>query len=326
MATFYLRTRTAKASSKRGGRACDYIAGEDKYGDKDEVKHVEDMNLPKFAPTAKELFIIADKNERANGRSYRSLVIAIPNEAPDPIAWAKKLVSELVPGQAGRLAVHIPEDGNPHLHFLFTERTNSPELTAKEYFSRSNKKNAKFSGKAWLEESKAVYLNAVREVAPDYNPPQRKEKKIGPKLKRAKPSYNAKREERAQEVKQLRADLVEVKAVSNSLAALQSFEPEPTPARKTTGALDRIKAKPATPPPPSAPVFNQATIQKMQARAEDKTIGKTAPKSMQQRVADSSTSRKLEALKREEAAELKAGQRSVKSEMDREFKRVWGMK
>lgn len=51
MATFYLRTRTSRASAARGAAHANYIAGNDRYAHKNEVIAVIDRNLPSWAKT-----------------------------------------------------------------------------------------------------------------------------------------------------------------------------------------------------------------------------------------------------------------------------------
>ena len=138
MASFYLRVRNQLASKNIGGGHADYIAGQGYYQNKNEVAGVIDKNLPAFASNFKEFLEAADKNERANGRSYRSLIIAIPKEATDKMAWASEYADKLLgDAHAYRVAFHNDE-GNPHLHLTFSERPSTSESLKFEpwkYFS-----------------------------------------------------------------------------------------------------------------------------------------------------------------------------------------------
>ena len=153
MASFFLRTRTSLASKNRGASHCDYISGEGRYKDKEEVAAVIDKNIPAFAKDMKEFLALADKNESDSVRSYRSLIVAIPKECQtleDKKKWALGLADKLLNDKhAFRLAIH-DDSNNPHFHLTFSERQNTPEslkMTPKKYFSRANKKDRAINGK-----------------------------------------------------------------------------------------------------------------------------------------------------------------------------------
>jgi hypothetical protein len=224
MPTFYLRTRTGLACKKAGRRHAAYIAGKQQYCDKSEVKFIIDKNLPTWANNADEFFAAADENERANGRSYRSIVFAIPHEAPDKKQWSQQLVDQLLGERhAYRLAIHIPDDGhNPHAHLMFSER-GLKDLEASKFFSRSNAKNPIYSGnksKQWLERAKRHYLALIRVLCPAYTPPNRGEQKVGPKLLNPSPVYEELRHERERTVLELRRDSQELQSVMEEIARL----------------------------------------------------------------------------------------------------------
>ncbi len=226
MATFYLRTRTGLACKKAGRRHAAYIAGTQQYCDKSEVKHVIDKNLPTWAKNADEFFAAADENERANGRSYRSIVFAIPHEAPDKKQWSQQLVDQLLGERhTYRLAIHIPDDGhNPHAHLMFSER-GIKALDATKFFSRSNAKDPTYSGnksKQWLERAKQHYLALIRVLCPNYTPPNSGEQKVGPKLLGASPVYEEQRQTRERMVDELRQDSQELQRVKGEIERLES--------------------------------------------------------------------------------------------------------
>lgn len=218
MATFYLRTRTGLACKKAGQSHALYIAGFAKYKDKTEVQFVIDKNLPIWASSADDFFTKADEHERANGRSFRSIVFAIPYEANDKELWAQEFTKKILGDRhAYRLAVHIPTSGhNPHAHLMFTERRQSA-LPAETYFGRKNTKEKAFSGsksKQWLSTAKSQYLALIRTICPTYTPPNKQEQKIGPNLYDAGAEYEIKRLQRHEEVLELRACEQELNDVS----------------------------------------------------------------------------------------------------------------
>jgi MobA/MobL family len=203
MATFYLRTRTSRASAVRGAAHANYIAGNDRYAHKDEVIAFIDCNLPSWAKDARHFFEVADNKERLNGRSYRSVIFAIPNESADKVQWAQNYADELLGNRhAYRLAIH-DKPNNPHAHLMFSERGAPAALKRslnqddqKNYFSQQNPKDRQISKRGWLAKAKELYLRHIRRICPRYEPPNRLEPKIGPELKDAGPTYEAKRKQR----------------------------------------------------------------------------------------------------------------------------------
>ena len=206
MATNYLSTRTGAAGTGAGCKHATYISALDRHADKTEVQAVIDKNIP--ASVAKDglaFFKQADELERANGRSYRSVIVAIPREAADKTAWAQTFVDALLKNKhAYRLAIHDKGDGNPHAHLMFSERGLKEGKTAKDFFSRQNPKYRFVSHKDWLKNAKALYLTHVQKVAPDYVPKMSGEPKIGQKLKNASPAWEAQRAKREKVVHGIR--------------------------------------------------------------------------------------------------------------------------
>ncbi len=220
MATWYLQTRNQQASKGRGRAHAMYIAGIGRYADKDEVIFVEDYNLPAWAEDACVFFENADKNERANGRSFRSIVFAIPFEVSDTIGWTKAVAQEIAGDHAYRLAIH-DKAGNPHAHIQMSERTNSPTLPPEKYFGRGNPKNRAMNGKAWLDGIKKIYERAIKMVAPNFTRPTGgKYLKVGPKLKRAGKKYELARQERIKDNARLKQLETEFALVSEELAEI----------------------------------------------------------------------------------------------------------
>ena len=212
MATFYLRTRTSRASAVRGAAHANYIAGNDRYAHKNEVIAVIDRNLPKWAKDARHFFEVADTKERLNGRSYRTVIFAIPNESNDKVQWAQDYADDLLGNRhAYRLAIH-DKPNNPHAHLMFTERgkhgafQHKPDTDEqKNYFSQQNPKDRNISQRGWLTKAKELYLRHIRRICPTYFPANRFEPKIGPTLKDARASYETKRQRRAATVQTIRA-------------------------------------------------------------------------------------------------------------------------
>ncbi len=234
MATNYVSTRTGSAGKGAGGKHAAYISGLDRHADKTEVQAVIDKNIPaSVAKDGLEFFQKADELERANGRSYRSLIIAIPREATDKTAWAQTFTDDLLKDRhAYRLAIHDKGDGNPHAHLMFCERGLKECKTPKDFFSRQNPKDRFVSHKDWLKQTKALYLTHVQKVAPDFVPAMKGEPKIGPKLKNAGGSYETKRADRETKVGIIRRGEAAIEGLDKKLAkektrfAYDHFKPQ----------------------------------------------------------------------------------------------------
>lgn len=169
MATFFCNAKIVK--SGKAASSLSYICATHKYAKKiDEVLAVGAGNLPSFAANAQEFFKLADEHEKEkNAQVCKSLIIAIPHECEDKKKWVAELVKKICVDQAYAYAIHNLQK-NPHVHLLFSERTNNKNLDAKTYFSRKNKKLRTLSKKSWLEDTKKTYLKHIRSVCPHYTP------------------------------------------------------------------------------------------------------------------------------------------------------------
>jgi hypothetical protein len=136
-------------SGKKGVAAehARYIIREGKYSDREDLLATGCGNIPGWAETDPLAFWrAADKFERANGATYREMVIALPNElnTEQNVALIKKLIEGLVGNKPYQYALHAPganlgEGTNTHVHLMTSDRLpdeieRSPELT----FKRNN--------------------------------------------------------------------------------------------------------------------------------------------------------------------------------------------
>lgn len=247
MATFHVKTGTTKAAKGGGGKHAQYISGEGRYGHKAEVTYVQDGNIPSWAADGLDFFEQADKLERANGRSGRKLIIAIPHEAEDKQKWATELIQSIVKDQPYRLAIHRPADGNDHVHAIFCERTNNLEIPKEAYFTRENpklmvqteikaptqKNPAKlknvqfFAQKSWLKEVRLQTLEKIKEVAPTFEIGQGKEIQIGPDHPHLTPEQRKARQERLETVQESRAVKAEIKQLQRAISNSEAQKPAP---------------------------------------------------------------------------------------------------
>ena len=258
MATFYLRTRSGLACKKAGANHAAYVAGVGRYSQKHEVVAVIDKNLPAWATDGRDFFQKADVNERANGRSYRSLVFVIPLEATDKTKWAEDLTAKILGDRhAYRLAIH-EDKNNPHCHLMFTERGRKDDLSPDKYFSRSNAKDRGISQKAWLDKAKETYLAEIRTVAPSYTPSFTKEPKIGPSMKQAGNTYEANRKKRIEEVEFLRRATALLPKLNAHIAMLELAEQEKAAGVASTSTYTPPLEPIGVPPIPKLPSPLQA--------------------------------------------------------------------
>ena len=149
MAIFNL---TASIGSRTGGASAsakfDYIAREGEYArDGFELREKESGNMPSWAAESpREYWTAADEYERANGRLYREVHVALPVEldADAQRALARRLAQDLAAAERlpYTLAIHEGEGRNPHAHVMWSERGNDGrDRSAETWFKRANTKD-----------------------------------------------------------------------------------------------------------------------------------------------------------------------------------------
>ena len=153
MAICHLRTSVGSASRGQSARAkVDYISREGKYaGDTEEVEHVEHGNMPGWAAEdGRGYWRAADERERANGRLFVEVQVALPNELnkEQRRELAQSFVRRLTDGESlpYTLAIHRGESkepdkpDNPHAHIVMSERSNDGVArTGETWFRRANR-------------------------------------------------------------------------------------------------------------------------------------------------------------------------------------------
>src|SRR5712691_2204014 len=151
MAIYHL---AVKHASRRQGRSAlahaQYIAREGPYAQGrfvEQFVEVEHRNMPAWAQDTPQAFwAAADTYERANGRLYTELEIALPHELarPEQAALARSFIdSQIGTAHPCSWALHVSRalDGEeqPHVHVMFSERRHDgiargPDL----FFKRAN--------------------------------------------------------------------------------------------------------------------------------------------------------------------------------------------
>ncbi len=143
----------------KAGPHAEYIARIGKYSGSarfEDCEYTEHGNMPGWALGSPEYFwAAADEYERANGATYREIMVALPRElTPEQRI---ELVRDLVLQEIGlshpySLAIHNPaaaiEGGEqPHVHIMYSERTmDGIERDPNEFFKRYNAKNPEKGG------------------------------------------------------------------------------------------------------------------------------------------------------------------------------------
>jgi hypothetical protein len=141
----------SSSTAPRAAAHADYIARDGQYQQRGGVELVESGNMPEFAQAdPRSFWVAADTHERANGRAYTELQIALPREL-DPAQrqeLAREATRELLGDRfAYTLAVHVPlAKGNidqPHMQLMFSERAVTEatrEMPEERFFKRNGAK------------------------------------------------------------------------------------------------------------------------------------------------------------------------------------------
>ncbi len=150
-----------------------YIARDGQYQERGGVELVESGNMPEFAQADPHSFwVAADAHERANGRTYTELQIALPREL-EPAQrqeLAREATRELLGDRfAYTLAVHTPlaKDNieQPHMHLMFSERavTDDTRGFAEDRFFKRNgaKKDPEWNDRNKPEEVREKWVEMM---------------------------------------------------------------------------------------------------------------------------------------------------------------------
>lgn len=143
----------------KAGPHAEYIARIGKYSGSarfEDCEYTEHGNMPGWAVENPQYFwAAADEYERANGATYREILVALPRELNpgQRIELVRDFVlQEIGSSHAYSLAIHNPtaaiEGGEqPHAHIMYNERTlDGIERDPNEFFKRYNAKNPEKGG------------------------------------------------------------------------------------------------------------------------------------------------------------------------------------
>ena len=181
-AIYHLNARTGSRSKGQSARAAAaYIQREAEYGrdQADELVYAASGHMPAWAeadPT--DYWDAADLYERANGRLFKRLEVALPTAltAAEQQELAVGFAHHLTAAEhlPYTLAIHAGEGTNPHCHLLISERTNdglerSPELWFRRYNAAEPeqggaRKTEALKPKAWLEATREAWAEHANQA------------------------------------------------------------------------------------------------------------------------------------------------------------------
>jgi len=145
----------------------EYLTREGKHSHRaQELEKTWSGNLPEWANNPKHFWEAADTYERANGRVYSEVVVALPRELSKE--GREKLVRDFIEKEIGdrftyTAAIHNPRalDGGeqPHAHIMFSVRERDGiERTKEQYFKRANPQKPELGGakksREWSKDSR----------------------------------------------------------------------------------------------------------------------------------------------------------------------------
>lgn len=169
---YHLHVSTGSRGGGQSAKAkSDYITRQGKYEkQEDKCIYTESGNMPKFAeedPT--EYWQAADEHERANGRLFTEVEIALPQEMePHEYCGLASRMAAKIANEKNlpyTMAVHEGRGDNPHAHIVVSERANDGiERSAEQWFKRANKQDPELGGAAKDREIQHKdWLKGIRE-------------------------------------------------------------------------------------------------------------------------------------------------------------------
>ena len=176
VAIFHLDVKTG---TRGGGQSAsakyDYLGREGRYAkDAEELEYRESGNMPQWAEDdPRAYWEAADEHERANGRLFQQVEVALPVELDERQrrelagSFAERLTKE--ERLPYTLAIHRGGEAgeNPHMHLVISERANDGlERSAEQWFKRANGKHPERGGakksrtmmdKHWIAQTRQVW-------------------------------------------------------------------------------------------------------------------------------------------------------------------------
>ena len=173
----------SRAGGQSGAAKVAYVLREGKYARRYDLVVSGHGNLPAWAGgDPRSLFAAADLHERANGRLFLEIEVALPNELAE--TQQHELVRSIAaavtaPGLPFTYAIHAGrpkssgEPANPHVHILISERVDDGvPRDAEQWFRRANSKRPELGGAAkhrglkersWVDDTRKLIAGLMNE-------------------------------------------------------------------------------------------------------------------------------------------------------------------
>jgi hypothetical protein len=172
MAIVHVAFKSSSSAPPAAAHA-DYIMRDGQYAQRGSVELVESGNLPEFTKSNPRAFwLAADTHERANGRTYTELQIALPRElsSTQSAELARQAAREFMGDRfAYTMAIHTPVASDkieqPHLHLMFSERAideRTCSLPEEQFFKRNGaKKDREWNDREKPEEIRSKWCEMM---------------------------------------------------------------------------------------------------------------------------------------------------------------------
>ncbi|MCY4509831.1 MAG: MobA/MobL family protein, partial [Acidobacteria bacterium] len=173
----------SRAGGQSGAAKVAYVLREGKYAGRYDLVVSGHGNLPAWAGgDPRALFAAADLHERANGRLFLEIEVALPNDLAETQQHelARSIAAAgTAPGLPFTYAIHAGrpksagEPANPHVHILISERVNDGiPRDAEQWFRRANSKRPELGGAAkhrglkersWVDDTRKLIAGLMNE-------------------------------------------------------------------------------------------------------------------------------------------------------------------
>ena len=233
------------------GAKAAYICREGKYADKPDLAYSASGNMPEWAQENPRAFWqAADNYERANGRLYTEIEIALPREIS--AEQRENLVNGFAYSELNGLpytvAIHNPRAGieggeQPHAHIVFSERKQDGiERDEEQFFKRANTKAPEKGGcakdRTWNDQDKVQQIRESWEQHYNrFSQPQvscrsleaqgidrEPERHMGPSKSKARSPEVVQIIERRRHLKELREINQEMRSLSKDIEAAKAAQ------------------------------------------------------------------------------------------------------
>jgi len=228
----------------------EYITRQGAYAKMGDAVYVESGNMPDFSKDRPQQFWeAADAQERANGRTYTELQIALPRELSDEqrVALAREATREFMGSRfAYTLAVHNPEAADkieqPHMHLMFSERAiddATRSIPAERFFKRNGaKKDRKWNDQNQADEIRTKWCELMNRALENAGIDQQVDPRsladqgkvaesllVEPKmLRRGTPEEKEARRQEIVEIREAKAVLSKIEIAAPDLASVQKAD------------------------------------------------------------------------------------------------------